>query len=87
MKNRIAALATVAALSLTALAPAVSAQSMSEAGSMLTQAVANALRVEGFDTANIENLTLSQIAEIKGVLESGMTATDRSKIEALLAGN
>lgn len=87
MKNRIAMIATVAALGLTALAPAVSAQSMAEAASMLTQSVESALRVEGFDTANIDNLTLSQIAEIKGVLESGMTATDRSRIEFLLAGN
>lgn len=87
MKNRIAAFATVAALSLTALVPAVSAQSMNEAASMLGQAVENALRVEGFDTGNFENLSLNQIAEIKGVLESGMTATDRSRIENLLAGS
>lgn len=87
MKNRIAVLATVAALSLTALAPAVSAQSMSEAASMLTQSVENALRVEGFDTGNIGNLSLNEIVEIKGVLESGMTATDRSRIENLLAGS
>ncbi len=87
MKNRIATLATVAALSLTALAPAVSAQSMNEAASMLGQAVQNALRVEGFDTTNFDNLSLGQIVEIKGVLESGMTATDRSRIEFLLAGN
>jgi len=87
MKTRIAALATVAALSLSAIAPAASAQSMDEAVSMLTQAVANALRVEGFDTTNVNDLSLAQIAEIKGVLESGMTATDRSRIEELLAGN
>lgn len=87
MKNRIATLATVAALGLTAIAPAASAQSMNEAVSMLTQAVENALRVEGFDTTGVEDLPLAQIAEIKSALEEGMSASNRSKIENLLAGN
>ncbi|QIE41303.1 hypothetical protein [Meridianimarinicoccus aquatilis] len=84
MKNPIATIATVAALSLTILAPA--SQAMEQELDMLTQSVVNALRVEGFDTSNVENLTLGQVAEIKGVMESGMTATDRSKIERLLDG-
>lgn len=84
MKNRIATIATVAVLSLTVLAPA--GQAMEQELDNLTQAVVNALHVEGFDTSNVGNLTLSQVAEIKGVLESGMTATDRSKIERLLEG-
>ncbi|PWR00918.1 hypothetical protein DKT77_19635 [Meridianimarinicoccus roseus] len=82
MKRTIAIFATAATLGLTALAPA--SQAMEQELDMLTQSVVNALRVEGFDTSNVSNLTLGQIAEIKGVLESGMTATDRSKIERLL---
>jgi hypothetical protein len=84
MKTPFAMLATVATLGMTVLAPA--SQAMEQELDMLTQSVTNALRVQGFDTTNVENLTLGQIAGIKGVLESGMTATDRNKIERLLDG-
>lgn len=94
MKQHIATLATLAALGLTAFAPALQAQGtneytqeMDEGLTMLTQSVINALRVEGFQTDNVENLTLAQVAEIKGALESGMKAENRSKIEDLIAGD
>jgi|GEM_PF-5897641 len=49
------------------------------------QAVTNALEAEGFDASNVSSLSLNEIAKIKGTLDSGMTATNRSKIEKLLA--
>jgi len=67
MTRKIVALATAAAISLATFAPAVSA--METEFNMLTGAVYNALRSFDLPTDNIENLTLAQIATIKGILD------------------
>jgi len=67
MTRKFAALATVATLTLTGMAPAVSAMDMEF--NMLTGAVFNELRARGLPTENIDKLTLGQIAIIKGILD------------------
>lgn len=85
MKTRIFAAATAAALTLGA---AVHAQqddmAMSQGFNMLTGAVYNALRAQNFDTANINDLSLGQIAQIRSLLSQDMGTNERQRIETIL---
>lgn len=82
MKTSLTALALAASLAVPA-ATAVSAMDMEF--NMLTGAVYNALKAEGFDTSNIGSLTLTEIAEIKSLMDGAeMGNATRVRIEAIL---
>jgi hypothetical protein len=84
MKTRILAATTAAALSLAA-AGAWAQDSMNMGFNMLTGALYNALAAEGIDTANINELSLAEIAQIRNLLdEEGMGASQRQQIENIL---
>ena len=68
MTRKIVALATATIISATALAP--TAFSMGMEFNMLTGAIYNELRARGLPTDKIDTLTLSQIAIIKGIIDS-----------------
>ena len=83
MKTTLKALALGAAVATTG---AVTASAMEMEFNMLTGAVYNALKQNGFDTTNIDNLTLADIAEIKFLLEGGdMGNPQRAKINQILS--
>ena len=84
MKKTFAALAAAAALT-TATVPAVNA--MEQEFNMLTGAVYNALSGIGADTDGIGELTIGQIAQIKGILDSGDLSNDEKKdrVAAIMA--
>lgn len=67
MTRKFVALATAATISLTAMAPA--AFSMGMEFNMLTGAVFNELRSRGLPTDNIHDLTIGQLAIIKGIVD------------------
>ena len=81
MNAKIFAVAVAVALS---AAPIVQAQSMDMGFDMLTGAVYNALSAQGFDTGNIQNLSLAEIASIKLMLEGGMDGEARGAIALIL---
>ena len=83
MKKSMTALALATALGVAAAAP-VSAMDMEF--NMLTGAVYNALKAQGFDTSNIDSLTLNEIAQIKSLLEGDdMGNAARARINKILA--
>ncbi|MEM6740823.1 MAG: hypothetical protein AAF646_11945 [Pseudomonadota bacterium] len=85
MKPQILAAATAIALGLgTAGAIAQDDMVMGQGHSMLTGALFNALSAEGFDTSNINNLTLSQVAQIRQLMSDDMGTTERGRIERIL---
>mgnify|MGYP006271834837 CR=1 FL=1 len=90
MTAKITTLLTAAALSLTLAAPAAIAQDtdMATQATMLEQAVTNALVRENIDTANVGNLTLNEIVELRELLTAGgeMNANKRQQIELILDG-
>lgn len=82
MRKMIGATA-LAALMTAGAVPAVQAMEMEF--NMLTGAVYHALKSEGFDTTNIDKLTLSEIAQIKLLLnQDDMGNNARSAIERIL---
>ncbi len=82
MKTTLKALALGAALATTG---GIAATAMETEFNMLTGAVYNALKSNGFDTSNIDTLTLSEIAEIKGLLEGDdMGNAARHRINKIL---
>ena len=81
MNARIFAAAVAVTLS---AAPVVQAQNMDMGFDMLTGAVFNALSAQGFDTSNIHELTLAEIATIKSLLEGGMDGEARGSIAHIL---
>ena len=84
MTRKSVALATAATVSLTAMAPAAYAMGMEF--NMLTGAVFNELNQRGLPTDNIQELTLSQLAIIKGILDSDESeGTKTNNIKAILA--
>jgi len=77
-------LATAAALTLASVAP-LHAQAPDDCMNMLTLAVGNALDGQGFDTSNICDLTVAELAQIKGMIEDdGMNNNTRQSIELIL---
>lgn len=83
MTRKFAALATVATLTLTGMAPAVSAMDMEF--NMLTGAIFNELRSRNLPTENIDKLSLGQIAIIRGILNNDDNAGKQSQdIAAIL---
>lgn len=83
MKTRILAAATAATLALGAAAHAQS-PSMEQGFNMLTGAVYNALNAQGFDTSNINELSLADIALIRNLLSDEMGNNERQRIEQIL---
>ena len=78
-------LATAGALTIASVAP-LHAQSQQDCMNMLTAAVGSSLDAQGFDTSGICDLTVAELATIKGMLETdGMNNTTRQSIEAILA--
>lgn len=69
MRRRLIALATAATLGLGATAP--SAQTLEMGYDMLTGAVYNMLVQRGLPTDKINDLSLQEIAQIKGLLDGG----------------
>ena len=83
MKRTMTAIVTAATLSLTAVP---SAQAMDMEFNMLTGAVYNALSVLGVDTSGINDLSLAQIAQIKGIVDGDEPeGTKKGRIEAIMA--
>ena len=83
MKTALSALALAATV---ATFGATASSAMEMEFNMLTGAIYNALKAEGFDTTNIDSLTLSEIAQIKGLLEGDdMGNAARERIEKFLA--
>lgn len=68
MKRNVAALAVIASLATGAMTTSVSA--MGTELNMLAGAVFNELVSRNIDTDNIQELTLSQLAQIKAILEN-----------------
>ena len=80
--TRILALATAATIT---LAPAVQAQTMEMEFNMLTGAVFNALQSRGLPTDNIQELSLSEIATIRNILNSDESEGQQTqRIETIL---
>ncbi len=83
MKTMLSAVAIAASVA-TLSAPA--AQAMDMEFNMLTGAVYNALKAQGFDTDKIDTLTLSEIAEINFILSDGdMEGGKRARINQILS--
>lgn len=83
MTRNIIALATAATVSFAAFAPAVQAMDMEF--NMLTGAVYQELKQRNLPTDGINNLTLSQIAIIKGIVDSDDSEGQKSnRIKAIL---
>ena len=79
MKRNILALATASAIALAALAP--SAQAMENEFNMLTGAIYNSFVSMGLPTDKIQDLSLSEVAQIKDLLEEdGMGSTGQIKV-------
>lgn len=79
MKRKILALATASAIAVATLAP--SAQAMENEFNMLTGAVYNAFVQMGLPTDKIHDLSLSEVAQIKDLIEeSGMGSTGKIKV-------
>ena len=84
MTRKLVALITAASISVAAAMPAM-AQGMNMGFDMLTGAVFNELRARGLPTDNINDLTLSQIAIIKGILDSDENSGSKTQqIKAII---
>ncbi|MXU66839.1 hypothetical protein [Oceanomicrobium pacificus] len=77
MTKKLTALATAAALSFSAMMP-MAASAMDEELTMLEAAVNNQLEILGIET-DIMALTVGQLTEIKGVLSSDDTQTEKKE--------
>lgn len=83
MKTKMIALATVAAL---ASAPAFAQSSASQGFDMLTGSLYNSFNAMGIDTSGINDLSLSQVAQIKDVIDGDVSdGSKKSRIKAILA--
>lgn len=84
MNAKLLTAAAAAATAVVMLQPA-HAQSAADCNSMLTVAVGQDLMSEGFDTDKLCELTVAELATIKGLLEEdGMTASTKGRIEVIL---
>ena len=89
MTRTLAALTTVAALSLgTAAVAEQHMVSMGEGYDMLSMALSNDFERLGIPTDTLDDLTLGQIAAIKAVLEADDSSDDaKTQVEAIIANN
>ncbi|GFE66432.1 hypothetical protein [Litoreibacter roseus] len=86
MNTKLLALATATTLAFAA--PALAQSSANQGYDMLTGALYNSFNELGIDTSSLNELSLSQVAQIKNVLdgdESGGVKKDR--IEAIMNNN
>lgn len=82
--TRILSALILAAVTATATVPA--AVAMEQEFNMLTGAVYHELSKRGIDTSGINDLTLDQIALIRGVIDSGESEGNiKNRIEAIMA--
>lgn len=85
MKSKMMALATAAALTIGA---PVMAQDIDMGYNMLTGAIYNSLAIRGLPTDGISSLTLTQIAQIKAILDSGESDSDiDQRVTAIMKGD
>jgi len=84
MRTVIITAAALAALTLGVAAHAQEDPEMRQGFDMLTGAVYNALNSRGFDTSNINSLSLSEIAQIRNLLTDDMDNSERQRIELIL---
>lgn len=83
MKTQMMAIATVAALALAA--PAAAQSTANQGYDMLTGALFNAFTSMGIETDQLGELSLSQIAQIKDVLDGDVSdGNKKARIEAIL---
>ncbi len=83
MKPQILAAATALAIGLTAVS-ASAQDTMDQGHSMLTGAVYNMLTRGGFETDHIDNLTLSEITQIRRLLTEDMGSSERQRVQLIL---
>ena len=81
MKRTLTALAAAAALSVAAV-PAAVAQQDDDVG-QIRQSIINGLEAQGFETDNVDNLTLGEVSQIKTFLTQDGGGADQ-QIEMLL---
>lgn len=85
MKTKLLAVATAATM---ALGVPAMAQDIDMGYNMLTGAIYNSLASRGLPTDGISNLSLTQIATIKSILDSGESDTQiAQRITAIMEGN
>lgn len=84
MNTRIITAAALTALTFGVAAQAQEDPAMGQGFNMLTGAVYNALNARGFDTSNINNLSLAEIAQIRNLLSEDMGSSERQRIELIL---
>ena len=83
MTRKMVALATAAAISMTALAPA--AHSMNSELNMLMGIIYNELKARDLPTDDIDSLSLADIAVIKGILDGDDSENQKTRrIKAIL---
>lgn len=88
MNRTIATIATVSALTFGAAAFAQTASGMGQGYDMLQTALMSDFERIGIPTDQLDNLTLAQVAAIKGVIESeGDETQKKGQIEAIIANN
>ncbi|MEO0830190.1 MAG: hypothetical protein AAFY03_06985 [Pseudomonadota bacterium] len=75
--KKLTAIAFAAAVALTA-APAVSQDTLAMGQSMLTGALFNALRAEGFSADGIDKLTLGEVAQLRGILNGDASRNEKA---------
>ena len=75
--KKLTAIAFAAAVALTA-APAVSQSTLEMGQSMLTGALFNALRAEGFSTDGIDKLTLGEVANLRTILNGDASRSQKA---------
>ena len=84
MNTKFLAVATAAAVAFTA--PVFAQNSANQGYDMLTGALYNSFARMGMDTAGISDLSLSQVAQIKDVLDGDVSDGEKkSRIEAIMA--
>ncbi len=89
MNRTIATIATISALTFGGAAIAQTAPSgMGEGYDMLQTALMSDFEQMGIPTSELDNLTLGQVAAIKGIVESeGNESQKKGEIEAIIANN
>lgn len=86
MKTKIIAAATAAALTLGTVAPAAAQMTMRDGTNMLTGMVYNEFVTRGIPTDTVSDLSLAQLAQIQGILNSGESESQKTqRIEAIVA--
>lgn len=83
---KVALVATTLALPLAAPVVAQDMSTMADGQTMLVDGLTNNLERMGIDTSGVNDLTLNEVAEIRGILErdEASDAVQKSRIESIL---